>query len=65
MNGIHKHQYLGVYNHKGDRAEKAYTYYFNIYDKDSNDIVLTSGRQIHNTSTDTSPDESFDIWYIN
>lgn len=65
MNGIHKHQYLGIYNHEGDRAEKAYTYCFNIYDKYSNAIVLTSGKQIHNTNTDTSPDESFDTWYIN
>lgn len=60
----HSYEYTGVYSQKnGDITEKVYSYCFNLYDE-SNNIVATSGEQIHNSSNDNEIYESSDTWIV-
>ena len=59
------YDYVGVYSQfGGDTAERAYSYNFTIYDQADN-IFITSGEQIHNSSLDTEIYESKDEFYCN
>lgn len=55
--------YTGIYKNSGDSTEKLYSYYFNIYDN-SNNLIATSGEQLHNAEEDTSIDESKDEYQL-
>ena len=59
------YEYTGLYSQQdGDVTEKVYSYCFNLYDE-SNNIIATSGEQIHDSSTDGDIIyESTDTWII-
>ena len=64
-NGSNKntYEYTGVYLQEHDMSEKIYSYEFNLYD-DSNNIIATTGKLIHNNSVDIDVDSSNDSWRI-
>ena len=48
----YSHTFIGYYDQtSGDQTEKAYSYCFNIYDKNNN-IIYTSGERVHNSMND-------------
>jgi hypothetical protein len=53
---------MGLY--KRDVTEKVYSYQFNIYNT-HNDLVYTSGENIHNNSTDSNIAFSQDEYLLN
>ena len=55
--------YTGIYKNSGDSTEKLYSYYFNIYDN-SNNLIATSGQQLHNAEEDISIDGSKDEYQL-
>ena len=55
--------YLGIYEHKEDITEKAYSYCFNLLDENNN-IIETSGEKIHDSSKDTEVSMSTDLYII-
>ena len=55
-----QYEYIGVYSTK-DIDEKVYSYCFTIYDGVGK-VYDTSGVQLHDTSDDTSQNESTDKW---
>jgi hypothetical protein len=56
----HIYNYIGLYSQEnGDTTEKVYSYYFNLYDGEDN-LVATTGEKIHNSTTDTELDSSYD-----
>jgi hypothetical protein len=57
------YEYTGVYLQEHDMSEKIYSYEFNLYD-DSNNIIATTGKLIHNNSVDIDIDSSNDSWRI-
>lgn len=60
MNNNHIYNYIGTYDQgNGDNTEKVYSYCFNIYDVNDN-LIATSGENIHNTTTDTELNFSYD-----
>lgn len=60
----HTYEYVGVYSQKdGDVTEKIYSYRFDLYDE-SNNLIASSGEQIHNSSKDEFPYESQDSWIV-
>lgn len=65
-----KYNYIGVYKQVKvndilpDVSEKEYMYNFTMIDEAGN-IFLTSGDQLHNSSTDVHSDESKDTFYCN
>lgn len=59
----HFYHYLGVYKQKDDTSEKIYSYIFNLYDENNN-IIKTSGEQIHNTYNDIELYTSYDNFDI-
>lgn len=60
----HNYQYAGLYSQEsGDTTEKAYSYCFNLYDNEDN-LIQTSGEQIHNSSLDTEYYSSIDLYNI-
>jgi hypothetical protein len=59
----HTYEYTGIYAPVDDPTEKAYSYHFNLYDE-NNQLVATSGEQLHNSSIDTDKTESSDTWLI-
>lgn len=63
ING-HTYSYIGRYSQEdGDTTEKVSTYCFNLYDSNDN-ILYTSGEQLHNSAEDTSNKESTDTWQL-
>ena len=54
-------EYIGNFMHPLDETEKVYSYCFELLDADNN-IIETSGVQLHNSSLDVSATESQDIW---
>ena len=62
-NGINQAQYTytGVYE-TIDNSEKVYWYEFNIYDASTGLLYDSSGQQVHNSSTDTDRNCSWDAW---
>lgn len=61
----HTQQYTGFYNQEGkDTTERVYSYCFNIYDN-LNQLIYTSGEQLHNTSNDSEEAKSYDIYDLN
>ena len=50
-------------NPMGDITEKIYSYCFKLYDE-NNELVATSGEQIHNNSKDISSYEQVDTWTL-
>lgn len=63
---MHAQRYTGFYSQEGgDTTERVNTYRFDIYNS-LNEIVYTSGEQLHNTSNDIEPYyESYDIYELN
>lgn len=59
---LHDYTYTGLY-HSDDRAEKAYSYNFKIYDM-SNSVLVDSGELLHNSSNDTEVYDSEDTWTV-
>lgn len=62
----HRYEYTGVYSQAGsgkDKTEKVYSYRFDLRNE-ANEIVATSGDQIHNASLDTEKFESTDTWLV-
>ena len=67
-----RYNYVGVYkqvklensNILPDVSEKEYMYNFTMIDEAGN-VFITSGDQLHNSSTDIYPDESKDTFYCN
>ena len=56
----HNYKYTGVYSQKdGDITERVYSYKFTVYDQNNN-IIATSGEQLHNSSNDVENYESYD-----
>lgn len=56
----HQFHYIGFYSQEnGDKTEQEYSYRFDIYDENDN-IIATSGDQLHNSSNDTEIYESYD-----
>lgn len=53
--------YTGVYQQtaEADFTEKVYSYCFNLYDNNNN-LIYTTGEQLHNTSNDSAEDMSID-----
>lgn len=47
-----------------DTTEKVYSYSFTLKDNNEN-IIATSGEQLHNSSTDTNTKYSIDAWFLN
>ena len=69
-NTKHTYEYTGVYsqhpadeNDVRDTTEKVYSYYFNLYDE-NNELVASSGEQLHNSSNDKEIDQSTDTWNV-
>ena len=60
---INTYQYIGYYEHDEDIAEKVYSYRFDLKDRNDN-IVATSGEQVHNSSNDIDSYSSFDKWNL-
>lgn len=59
------HNYTGYYSQEnGDTSEKVYSYQFNIYDSSGQNILLSSGECLHNSSTDTNIDMSSDNYSV-
>ena len=66
VNSLTRNFCVGVYTQDtrfGDSTEKAYSYIFNLWDSDNN-LLLTSGEQLHDVTQDTSSYESRDIFNI-
>lgn len=60
----HTYEYTGLYSQENmDTTEKVYSYCFNLYN-DSNELIATSGEQIHNSSFDKEIYESTDTWIV-
>lgn len=59
---LHDYTYTGLY-HCDDRAEKAYSYNFKIYNT-SNTVLVDSGELLHNSSNDTEAYGSEDTWTV-
>lgn len=59
-----KFEYTGKYFQKSDPTEKVYSYQFMIKDLDDN-IIETSGEQLHDASKDELNNESVDVWVNN
>lgn len=59
----HQYEYTGYYKQTKDKAEKVYTYKFDLYDE-AKQLVATSGELLHNSSADTSTGESKDTWIV-
>lgn len=58
----HQYKYFGFYSQEkenSDKTEHVYSYQFDVYDENNN-IVATSGEQLHNSSNDTEEDLSYD-----
>ncbi len=63
---INTYTYVGTYTQDlegADITEKVYSYEFNLYDE-KNNLVATSGRQIHNNSKDLETNKSSDSWTV-
>lgn len=59
---LHDYTYTGLY-HSDDRAEKAYSYNFKIYNT-SNTVLVDSGELLHTSSNDTEAYNSEDTWTV-
>ena len=65
LTNTHLYDYIGVYSQEnGDSTEKVYSYCFNLYDENDN-LIATSGDQVHNTTIDTNLYESYDTFSYN
>lgn len=61
----HVQRYTGVYSQQGgDITEKVYSYRFEVYDS-LNELVYTTGEQLHNSSNDTENYTSYDVYELN
>lgn len=65
LTNTHKYEYLGFYSQEeGDITEKAYLYRFDLYDELDN-IIDSTGDQIHNSNNDVELYESYDRYNYN
>ncbi len=63
-NYYNSYEYVGTYDQtSGDKTEKVYSYRFDLRDSNDN-IVTTSGEQIHNSSADSIIGQSSDTWIL-
>lgn len=64
FSNTHSYKYTGIYSQEnGDTSERVYSYRFDVYDKDNN-IIMTSGDQLHNSSNDVENYESYDTFML-
>lgn len=62
---MHEQRYTGFYSQEnGDVTERVNSYCFEIYNS-LNEVVYTSGENLHNSSNDTETYESYDIYELN
>lgn len=61
VNTRHTYEYTGVYTCEEDYTEKVYSYCFSLYNE-KNELIDTSGEQLHNSNTDQSSYMSSDTW---
>lgn len=56
----HNQKYIGIYDQSnGDKTEKVYSYWFDVYDNSNNNII-SSGELIHNSYNDVEENYSTD-----
>lgn len=60
----HSGAYTGLYQQTGDATEKVSSYRFDVYDN-LNNIIYTSGDQLHDSSADTDISETYDVYNLN
>lgn len=61
---MHYYYYEGKYSQKdGDTTERVYSYQFNLYNE-NNELIETSGEQLHNSSNDVELYESYDSYKL-
>lgn len=59
-------EYVGVYSQaedSQDKTEKIYSYKFDLRDGNDN-LIATSGEQLHNSAMDTDTNQSVDSWSV-
>ena len=60
MINMHSYDYVGHYNqYKKDTSERAYSYQFDVYNS-NNELIMSTGEKLHNSSNDTEIYESHD-----
>lgn len=61
---MHRYEYTGYYSQKdGDVTERVYSYRFDVYDSNNN-IIATSGDQLHDYANDIELYESYDSYSL-
>lgn len=64
FSNTHNYKYTGIYSQKNrDISERVYSYRFDVYDNENN-IIMTSGNQLHNSSNDVENYESYDDFML-
>lgn len=64
FSNTHNYKYTGIYSQEnGDISERVYSYRFDVYDNENN-IIMTSGNQLHNSSNDVENYESYDDFML-
>lgn len=64
FSNTHNYKYTGIYSQEnGDISERVYFYRFDVYDNENN-IIMTSGNQLHNSSNDVENYESYDDFML-
>lgn len=60
----HNYEYMGTYSQEnGDVTERVYSYRFDAYDS-YNNLIATSGEQLHNSSNDVEINQSYDKFIL-
>lgn len=61
---MHNYEYMGTYNQgDGDVTERVYSYQFDVYNS-YNNLIATSGEQLHNSSNDIEINQSYDKFIL-
>jgi len=61
---MHNYEYMGTYSQEnGDITERVYSYQFDAYDS-YNNLIATSGEQLHNSSNDVEINQSYDKFIL-
>jgi hypothetical protein len=61
---MHQYDYVGHYSqYKGDTSERVYSYQFDVYNS-KNELIVSSGEKLHNSSNDVERNESYDTFTL-
>lgn len=61
---MHQYDYVGHYSqYKGDTSERVYSYQFDVYNSNQ-ELIASSGEQLHNSSNDVEIYESYDSFTL-